>query len=499
MGRFRFGWAIREYSTELPVMIPGQSYIRVSEGIHDPLCITALCIDSGEGSAPVIFCSVDISSLYHVYIDAVQDAVAEKNPKIPRNSIIMNSTHTHTAMALYKTPDKSPDGVEIYPGLEYLKVFADLASDAICEAWEKRSEGGMAYGYGYAVVAHSRRSVYSEDQGKANPLSMAPNGYAVMYGGTFRPSFSHYEAGADHFLNLMFTFDRKEELTGIVVNVPCPSQTSENWTKQSADFWNEVREMVWKEYGRHVYVLPLCAPAGDLSPRIMHYRAAQERRFRLKYGLSYDPKAFNVYNKAMGERLDIAERILNGIRDVYSWARKDIKTEGVVEQIHENVPITKRRITEEEKRWCEENIEVLLQSVPDRASCTDEEYRKAYSTYINVKNRNEGAIRKFFTQDEEPLKYHKLNVVRVGDIAFATSPFELYQDYMHRIQARSPFIQTFTVQLCGDGLSGYLATERAVKNKGYSASLFCNTIGPDGGQEVVEWTLANLEKLNSQA
>ena len=495
MGKFRFGWAMREYSTELPVMIPGQSYIRVSEGIHDPLCITALCVDGGDGNDPVIFCSVDISSLYHVYIEAVQDAVAQKNPSIPRQAIIMNSTHTHTAMALYETPKASPDGVEIYPGLEYLKVFADLASDAICEAWDTRAEGGMAYGYGYAVVAHSRRSVYFEDQGKANPLNMAPNGHAVMYGGTFRPAFSHYEAGADHFLNLMFTFDAKKQLTGIVVNVPCPSQTSENWCQQSADFWNEVRQAVWKEYGRQVYVLPHCAPAGDLAPRIMHYKAAQERRFRLKYGLSYNPNDFCVYNKSMGERLDIAERIVDGIRDVYSWALKDIHTEGVVRQIHENVPLLKRRISEEEKTWCEENIELLRSMVPDPDTCSPEEYRKAYSTYINVKSRNEGAIRKFATQDEEPLKYHKLNVVQVGDIAFATSPFELYHDYMHRIQARSPFIQTFTVQLCGDGLSGYLATERAVKNKGYSASLFCNTVGPEGGQQIVEWTLRQLDKL----
>ena len=147
------------------------------------------------------------------------------------------------------------------------------------------------------------------------------------------------------------------------------------------------------------------------------------------------------------------------------------------------------------KTWCEENIELLRSMVPDPDTCSPEEYRKAYSTYINVKSRNEGAIRKFATQDEEPLKYHKLNVVQVGDIAFATSPFELYHDYMHRIQARSPFIQTFTVQLCGDGLSGYLATERAVKNKGYSASLFCNTVGPEGGQQIVEWTLRQLDKL----
>ena len=74
-----------------------------------------------------------------------------------------------------------------------------------------------------------------------------------------------------------------------------------------------------------------------------------------------------------------------------------------------------------------------------------------------------------------------VNVVRIGDIAFCTTPFELYMDFMHRVQARSPFVQTFVVQLAGDVGSYYLPTERGRDNKGYSASLFCNMVGPEGG------------------
>ena len=87
-----------------------------------------------------------------------------------------------------------------------------------------------------------------------------------MYGKTNDEWFSGYEAGADHFLNAMFTFDENKQVTGIVINVPCPSQLSEHFTKLSADFWNEVREMVAEEFGENVYVLAQCAPAGDLSP-----------------------------------------------------------------------------------------------------------------------------------------------------------------------------------------------------------------------------------------
>ena len=93
----------------------------------------------------------------------------------------------------------------------------------------------------------------------------------------------------------------------------------------------------------------------------------------------------------------------------------------------------------------------------------------------------------------------ELNTIRVGDIAFTTNPFELYIDYQHRIQARSPFTQTFIVQLCGipDGnyCSEYLATERAVENVGYSAAIYDNYVSPKGGDILVEQTLEQLNLL----
>ena len=70
-------------------------------------------------------------------------------------------------------------------------------------------------------------------------------------------------------------------------------------------------------------------------------------------------------------------------------------------------------------------------------------------------------------------------------------------DYMHRIQARSPFEQTFIVQLTVDenGCGSYLATEKGIANKGYSASPYCNQVSPKGGQELVNETLALLKEM----
>jgi hypothetical protein len=107
-------------------------------------------------------------------------------------------------------------------------------------------------------------------------------------------------------------------------------------------------------------------------------------------------------------------------------------------------------------------------------------------------------LERYEKQMEDPVIHTVVHAVRVGEIAFASNRFEMYQDYMHRIQARSPFMQTFVVQLASFEGGTYLPTERGVKNKGYSASIACNVVGFEGGQQLVEGTLRMLGELADQ-
>jgi hypothetical protein len=76
----------------------------------------------------------------------------------------------------------------------------------------------VAYGYGFAVVGHSRREVYFDDISKRPGMERnsrhGVHGHAMMYGSTRDPMFSHYEAGTDPFINLLYTFDAQGRLTG---------------------------------------------------------------------------------------------------------------------------------------------------------------------------------------------------------------------------------------------------------------------------------------------
>lgn len=86
----------------------------------------------------------------------------------------------------------------------------------------------------------------------------------------------------------------------------------------------------------------------------------------------------------------------------------------------------------------------------------------------------------------------EIHVLRLGDVALASNPFELFIDYGIRIKARSKAVLTFLVQLAGQDC-GYLPTARAAQGGGYSAENYL--VGPDGGQVLVDETVKQVNLL----
>lgn len=496
MNAVKIGWGRREFSTHKPVHINGQAHVRVSRGILDPLYATALAIDGGEGQDAFVFCSVDRTSCMN--LEQILDAVTAKKPEIPRENIIVGSTHTHTSVDTTNAREKTPDGIPMVLGKDILPFVLDQISDAIVEAWENRTEGGIAYGYGYAVVGHSRRPIYSCDMNDKYPNIMAAHGKCVQYGKTKEPEFRHMETNADHSVNLMFTFDPDKKLTGIVVNIPCPSQASEMLEVLSADYWAQIREQVAKEFGPDIYVLPQCAPGGDITPRPLYYNEAEKRRFRLKYGVEVQEDGKISYmDRTMSRRKDIGERVITCIKEVYGWASKDIQTQIPVRYCREEVRLTQHLLTQEDVAFCQENIRALEASVPTPDGLSPEEYRRLASRNRRAIFRNEQVLERYEAQKTEKTTPVIIHTAQIGEVVWGTNPFELYIDYMTRIQARSPFAQSFLIQLTG-GRSGYLPTERACANKSYSACVYDYRITYEGGQELVEYTLKKFNQFKEQ-
>jgi hypothetical protein len=506
MNELMIGWATRDVSTDKPINIPGQFHMRISAGIMDPLTVSTLVVDNGTDL--VIFAALDLVVIRSGLLDEIRAQVATLNPAIPTAKILLNATHTHTGASHYSDagwslsnntstalPSEVPhDGVEIASGDEYRHFLAAQTAEAICEAYAKRAPGGIAYGYGYAVVAHSRRVVYFDDTstrpGAVINSTHGVNGHAVMYGNTNDANFSHYEAGADHFVNLLYTFDAAGQLTGAIINVPCPSQNSESEHKLSADYWHDVKVAIRKRHG-DLFILPQCAAAGDLAPRILHYKQAQTRRFQLKYG---------VEPTELAARKDIAERIAEAFTEVLGWAGKDIRTALPLTHLVTTVDLARRLITAAEYATAQQGLEELNRQ-PFKTDGSPMERLQANSILAASRNRFLRITDRYAQQQTQPKLPMELHVLRLGDLAFASNRFELYMDFQHRMQARSPFEQTFIIQLAGqpgDDGGTYLCTERGAWGKGYSASMYCNLVSPQGGQELVEETVKLLEALHRE-
>ncbi|MBR5505411.1 MAG: hypothetical protein IKV73_03795 [Clostridia bacterium] len=504
----KIGWSRRDVSTDKPVCIMGLFYVRVSKGVLDPITLTALTI--ADENDYVIFVSCDLVDVRAGVLDEVRRRVAAAAPEIDTSKILMNATHTHSgpivqigeSVGWWGNLDGFPhDGTDITPPGEYSEFFIENAVSAVIESFRSRSEGSISYGYGYAAVAHSRRSVYSEDLSKDEEYvknSLYVHGHARMYGNTDDERFRHYEAGTDHFANFLYTFDKVGNLTGAIVNIPCPSQLCAHEWMLSADFWHDTRCEIRKNHG-DIFILTQCAAAGDLSPTILHYKKAQSRRYKLKFSDYKIDERVEFDIEAMNTRRDIAIRISDAFNEVYSWASKEKLSDFELVHSVKTIELDKRLITDEEYSAAvaardEQNKQEL-------AFITDDDPRevlKHNSRLCASRNRYNDVISRYEKQKTEPKHSMELHVIKMGELAFASNQFELYMDYQHRIQARSPFTQTFVVQLCAQPSqkSGtYLATERGVWGVGYSASMFCNIVSPEGGQQLVDETVKELKRL----
>ena len=67
----KIGWATADASTDRPIFLQGLNHRRVSQGLRDPITITALVIDNGEDF--VVFNSWDTSCIFGTMALRVRD------------------------------------------------------------------------------------------------------------------------------------------------------------------------------------------------------------------------------------------------------------------------------------------------------------------------------------------------------------------------------------------------------------------------------------------
>ncbi|MBQ6353189.1 MAG: hypothetical protein IJJ28_07975 [Lentisphaeria bacterium] len=468
----KIGWAMNDISTDEPVYLSGTFHARVSKGVRDPLKVTALAIDNGEDC--VVFVSLDLIHTMPWGVKIARDIIAKTVPDLPPEKILFNATHTHTGVNEWRGDKAMLERYHNFLGSQIAKT--------VTEAWNSRKPGKIAYGYDLVVTAFNRRIVYFTRQ--KGSVGMNPGGCARLHGNTNTPDFSHVEGGGDPFVNYLFTYDLNDKLTGAIMNVPYTAQCSIADVHLSSDTWHDVRQLMAKRHPG-IFILPQVAAAGEATFEQPYYKAAERRRNRLIFGrtkMDY-PGEF--------PRKVIADRMLTSFDRALAWAQKEKFSDLPIKHVTKTLHLTRHRPNDELCAEARKGIEEI------KALRKDPKTSPRMRTSLGMREskcRQVLAMRKNWDKDPKyPMEFHAL---RIGDIGFVSEQFELYFEFGQRIAARSPFVQTFVIQLSVGG-GGYLATERAEKNGGYGTGPLIGPVAPKGGQEFVEAAVAELKALKA--
>lgn len=488
------GWASADITPDQPVTIRGYFRARVSEGVMDPLKATALAMEYGSGSSSekVIMISCDLIAIDDGMRDGsddnlrdnVRELIVESIPGINPEQIILNATHTHVApdiSASLSIEERWGIDLDAMSPKDYVDFISGRIASAAEEAWNSRESAGISYGLSHAVVGHNRLAAYQ-------------SGDSQMYGSLDDPDFSHIEGFEDHSIHLLYTWDNRSNLTGVVINIASPSQV-QGGHELSADFWHETREELRSRLGEDIFVFAQTSASGDQSPHIMVETKAEERMQKLMF------QDEDFGRSSMGRRKQVAMRISDAVTSVLPYMKDNIEWDPVFAHKMEEVELSRRLLSkddvdealEEGEKWKRE-YDQLLQEIEENPSIREEPrwYTDITTSYMRM-TRAQKVKERFELEKIQPKIPIEVHVVRIGETVFATNPFELYLDYGIRMKGRSPAVQTFLVQLAGNGT--YVPTSRSIAGGAYGAVPASTLIGPEGGQELVEGTLDLINSL----
>jgi len=497
MSTLKIGWAEVDITPPKKTALAGQFAERISQYVEKPITITAMAIDSGDDQA--IMCSLDLVMFRTPAIQEVRRLLAGNTLGIDPQKVIFSVIHTHTGPEVANSREPAPivsgfrtlmepyipkgkkyvdsapvnDDPDLMDPSEYFGLLVDWCVEAITKAWNARKPSSFSNAFGRAAVGMCRRAVYSD-------------GSAQMWGNTDTAVFEQLEGGNDSGIELLFVYGEDQKVTGIVANLACPAQCVQHRLFVSPDFWGEVKVLLRQYFGQELFVLCQCSAAGDQCPVDLVRWVEPESDVNDPNLKRTDP----LKRKADPSMFDLAgmrkvgKRIAREIIDVYEEGLDAPQTDVEFRHLVQNYPLPLRRVTLEDAERARQAIRDYMKDVEG-----DVDFNDAAKLQIHM-----GILRRLKQQEQMNVFETEVHILRMGTVAFATNPFELFLDFGNQIKARSKAEQTFLVQLA-NGASGYLPTEKAEKGGHYSAFVSSGNVGHVGGEMLVRQTLHDIQTL----
>lgn len=491
----RIGLAEVDITPLKSVALVGQFYERISEYVETPLKMEVFVATKGEEQMTII--AADLTSISDAYVDMVREA-AKDVPGFDPSKLMIHATHTHTSHTYAPAGKNTKNmaggltvlqrfmGKDSYRSLtegrkpewtadDSLKFLVEKGAEAVKKAWENLHKAHLVFGFGRAAIGMCRRAVYDD-------------GTAKMWGDTNMSNFKELEGGNDSGIELMYIFNDEKKLEGVMANVACPSQILEHRSFVSSDYWGKLRILLHEKFGEDLKVIGVCSPAGDMCPRDLIRWVDPETpvndpniKHLTHVERNADPSMFDIKGSWKA-----GKRLYNEIVDTYDEIMAEGRLEDPCDTFEHQVltidlPLRKVTITDYEQ------AKAKIEEFVEKHSEINFEDNAAMHVYAGTMARYENQQ----TRDIFPIEVH---VIRLGNVAFATDPFELFLDFGNQIRARSLASQTFLIQQC-NGAYGYLPTEKAEHGSHYSAYVSSGNVGHVGGEMYVRKVTDAINKM----
>ena len=400
----------------VPLRGYGYSSGRMSTHIQDPLYATCIALSDSSGETVLIY-TVDLTNAFTELIEPARLAISQATG-IPRESILVSCTHTHSA------PDIMNENEPSIP--RYMEAFDDWMVEAALAALEDRAPARV---YTTSTETQNLNFVrrYLLEDGTYAGDNFGHIGKSPIVG---------HETEVDNQLQLV-RFERYGTKDIILANYQTHPHKVGKTTAVTADLVAPFRTKV--EEALDCYVAYFTGSSGNVN----HTSRITEENIvsnYLEHGYAladYALKAYDSFQEIDVSSVKIAMDVRIG-----------------------NVDHSLDHVASE----CQEAVDYYL---------TYGNYG-SYSYLLkegvhNIYHANAIAIRSTMPEKQKL----ELYAVALGDLAFVTVPFEMFDTNGMEIKDGSPFSTTF-VLTCANNNYNYLPSEIAWQHGGYEvdATLF---------------------------
>jgi len=424
----------------LPVILSGGFLARSGERLESPLMARALVLDDGSLRLAIVI--VDTLMAPRELLDEVKRRASQATG-IPPERMLIAATHTHSAPPLMGALGTDPD-----------PDYAAMVSERLVELLESAAADLAPARIGWTAVdapeyTHCRQWILRPDKIRNDPFG-EPTVRANMHPGYENPDFIGPTGPVDPELFLVSVQRRSGEPLAVLANysmhyvgVPGPLVSPDYFGRFSAKLKHRIGAPP------AAVVMMSQGTSGDL-----HW---------MDYGRPKREMDLEIYSEALAT---LAAEAYQKIR-----YRKAVRL-GMLED-----RLTLRRRVPDARRlaWAREIVSAIPGGKP--------------------RNQPEVYAREQIYLHEEPVRELKLQVLRLGELAIAAIPNEVFAITGLKIKGQSPFAKTFTIELA-NGAEGYIPPPELYPLGGYTTwPARTAALEVDAETKITETVLGMLERL----